>query len=102
MLTIITRTAKTPADAPLTSSSIALSTVSRVWVLVMITETPRASRMTMAGPTISPAPRVISETISFSPILATTPTTMAAMMNSIASCGNHQFSSNQYGSVAVS
>ena len=46
---------------------------------------------------MSAAPAAISRTISFSPSRATKPTTTEAMTNSIASCGNHQFSSNQNG-----
>ena len=40
--------------------------------------------------------------MSFSPSRATKPTMTDARMNSIASCGNHQFSSNQYGTAVVS
>ncbi len=80
------------------SCSIACRMVSRVWVLVMIAETPPARSMTMAGLIMSEAPAAISRTISFSFILATRPTTTDATRNSIASCGNHQFSSNHKGS----
>ena len=82
------------------SCSIAWRMVSRVWVLVMIAETPPASSMTMAGPIMSEAPAAMRRTISFSFIRATRPTSTDAIMNSIASCGNHQFSSNQKGSTA--
>ena len=41
------------------------------------------------------APAAIRRTVSFSPMRATKPTSTDARTNSIASCGNHQFSSNQ-------
>jgi hypothetical protein len=47
---------------------------------------------------MSAAPAEIRRTVSFSPILATKPTSTDARMNSIDSSGNHQFSSNQNGS----
>ena len=71
--------------------------VSSVCVLFMITDTPPASSTTIAGPIMSAAPAAISRTVSFSPMRATMPTSTEARMNSIASCGNHQFSSNQNG-----
>ncbi len=75
--------------------------MSSVWVLVMITDTPPASSTTSAGPIMSAAPAPMSRTVSFSPSRATTPTRSEAMMKSIASCGNHQLSSNQYGAAVV-
>ena len=101
MLITTVTTANTPADAPLTSCSIEFRIVSRVWVLVMMTETPPASRTTRAGPIMSEAPAAMSRTTSFSFMRATTPTRMLAMMKSIASWGNHQLSSNQNGSTVV-
>ena len=71
--------------------------VSSVCVLFMMADTPPASSTTIAGPIMSEAPAAISWTVSFSPMRATMPTSTEARMNSIASCGNHQFSSNQKG-----
>ncbi len=68
-----------------------------VCVLFMIADTPPASSTTIAGPIMSAAPAAIRRTVSFSPILATKPTSTEARMNSIDSSGNHQFSSNQKG-----
>ena len=56
MFTTRVMTAKTPAEAPLVSCSIEFRIVSSVLVLVMITETPAASMMTIAGPSMSLAP----------------------------------------------
>ena len=71
--------------------------VSSVCVLFMITDTPPASITTSAGPIMSEAPAAISRTVSFSPMPATMPTSTEASTKSIASCGNHQLSSNQNG-----
>ena len=98
MFTSTVRKVKTAADAPLTIFSMEKSTVSSVCVLVMIADIPPASSTTMAGPIMSyDAPAAIRRTVSFSPLPATMPTSTEARMNSIASCGNHQFSSNQNG-----
>ena len=97
MFTTTVSEVKNAADEPLTNLSIECNIVSSVCVLFMITDTPPASSTTMAGPIMSEAPAAISRTVSFSPIFATKPTSTDARMNSMPSCGNHQFSSNQNG-----
>ncbi len=97
MLTTTVRKVKNAAEASLTTRSIENRMVSSVCVLVMIADTPPASSTTIAGPIMSEAPAAISRTVSFSPMRATMPTSTEARMNSIASCGNHQFSSNHNG-----
>ena len=97
MFTTTVSSVNTPAEAPLTSCSIECRMVPSVCVLFMMADTPPASSTTIAGPIMSAAPAAIRRTVSFSPMRATKPTSTEARMNSMASCGNHQFSSNQKG-----
>ena len=88
---------KKAADVPLTSFSIECRMVSSVCVLFMITDTPPASSTTMAGPIMSAAPAAIRRTVSFSPMLRDEAHQHRGQDEQHASCGNHQFSSNQNG-----
>lgn len=71
----------------------ALSTVSMVLVLVMITDTPRATVTRKAGPVKSMTPRMNAFAVPDSPSPPTTPTTIAITKNSAHSSGSHQPSS---------
>ena len=80
----------------------ALSTVSIVLVLVMITDTPRATTTRKAGPVKSITPRMNAFAVPASPRPPTTPITIAMTKNSADSSGSHQPSSQGNGLLMLS